>query len=100
LGGQLDLADRSPGLGHGRERRLFEVGGAGDGADEIGNEVGPALIDVLDLGPLRVGRLLPADEPVVGAHRPQADDQSEDHEETEDGEEDLAGAHVSTTKQQ
>ena len=46
-------------------RARFEVGGAFDRRDEIGNQVGAPLVDVLHLPPLRVDRLAERDERVI-----------------------------------
>jgi hypothetical protein len=65
---ELDFADGGAGFGDFGEGGFFEVGGAFDGFDEIGDEVGAALVDVLDLGPLGVDGFLGGDEAVVAGH--------------------------------
>jgi hypothetical protein len=80
---ELDLADGGAGFGDFGEGGFFEVGGAFDGFDEVGDEVGAALVDVLDLGPLGVDGFLGGDEAVVAAH----DGESENDEDADDDEE-------------
>ena len=69
------------GFGNVFERGFFEVGSALDGLDEVGNEVQPALVDVLDLGPLAIDGLGEAGEAVVAAN----DGEDEDQDEEDDG---------------
>ena len=57
LGSNLHLSHRRPRRGDFRQRGFLEIGRAGNGGDEIGDEVGPALIDVLHLRPLAVHAL-------------------------------------------
>ena len=78
-GVDLDLADLGPGLGDGREGVRFEGGRALDGLDQVGDEVGPALVGVLDLAPLGLGLLIEADERVVDAR--DVDGADEEHDE-------------------
>src|SRR6266478_1145418 len=56
------------------------------GLDEVGNEVGAPLVDVLDLRPFFVDVLLEADEPVLDADRPDhdADDEHDHHRERDE----------------
>ena len=75
---QLDLADRGAGGGDFGERGFFEVRRAGDGRDEIGHQVGPALINVLHLRPLAVDALRQLDQMVIAAARNGDDDQRGD----------------------
>ena len=87
-GVDLDLADLGPGLGHGRERVLLEGGRALDRLDEVGDEVGPPLVVVLDLAPLGLDLLVEADERVVDAGDVDDADQGDDEDDSEaaDGE--------------
>ena len=78
-----DFADGGAGVGDGFEGGFFEVGGAGDGLDEVGDEVGAALVDVLDLGPLGVGGLVEGVEVVVGADTDEEEDEAEEEEDAE-----------------
>jgi hypothetical protein len=80
---ELDFTDGGAGFGDFREGGFFEVGGAFDGFDEVGDEVGAALVNVLNLGPLGVDGFLGGDEAVVAAH----DDEGDDDEEADEGEE-------------
>ena len=80
--GRADLraADRRAGLHHGFERGLLKLRGALDGRDQVGDEVGPALVLILDLRPLLV-RLLPQrDEAIVGSGERDPDDENQDDE--------------------
>ncbi len=72
VGVNLHLPHRGPRRGDFRQRGFLEIGRAGNGGDEIGDEVGPALIDVLHLRPLAVHALRQFDEMVVTAARRQA----------------------------
>lgn len=73
--GDLDFADGGAGLGHFGDGRFFEVGGALDRGDEVGDEIGPALIKAFDCSPFGVGILFKPDEFVVTAPDHQAADQ-------------------------
>jgi len=73
-----DLADARARFGHRGQRRLLEVGRALDGLDEIGDQVGAALVNVLDLGPLPLHRLVQMYQPVVAADRPQPQQRGQD----------------------
>ena len=52
------------------------------GLDEVRNEVGASLVDVLHLGPLLVDALIEDDELVVHRDRPRGDtaDEDDDHD--------------------
>jgi len=80
----LHLPDLRARLGDGRERILFELRRALDGLDQVGHQVGAPLVDVLDLGPLRLYRLIQGDELVVAAHPPETHDSGQDEETEQD----------------
>ncbi len=92
-GGQLHAADGGAGGDDLGEGGLLEVGGAGDGVDEVGDQVGAALVHVLHLRPRGVGALLEGDEAVEDAADPEAEDDRQQHEEPDDDQEDFANAH-------
>ena len=81
VGVKLHLSHRRPGRGDFRERGFLEIGRAGNGRDQIGDEIGPALIDVLHLRPLAVHRLRQSDQVIVTAarHRNQNQHQKAEH---------------------
>ena len=87
--GELHAADAGAGLGHFEHGGFLETGRARDGVDEVRNQIGAALIDVLHLGPGRVGALLESDETIVDAARPEADSQCEHDEENDEAEKDF-----------
>ena len=65
--------------------RLLEIGGAGNGLDQVGDQVGAALVLVLDLGPLGVDPLFQTDELIVVIDPEGADNYGEKND-AEDGE--------------
>src|SRR6266508_4206438 len=74
----FDAAGAGAGLRHGLEHALFLGGEALDGLHQVGNEVGPALVDVLHLRPLLVDIDLRRDELIAHADAP--DDHSHQDE--------------------
>ena len=75
---KLDAPDAGAGIGHFHQGRLFEIGCAGNGVDQVRNQVGPPLIDVLDLGPALIDALLKFDQAVIRAgHGESAHDENE-----------------------
>src|SRR5919108_115375 len=81
-----------PGLGDLGEDGALLRGEAADGLDEVGDEIGAALVDVLNLRPLLVDVLLGADEIVVDADAPHdadAADEDADDEEQHDQQDDV-----------
>jgi hypothetical protein len=78
---QLDLGRRRAGLDDLRERFLLEVGRALHRLHEVRDQVGPALIDVLDLGPASTDGLVGCVQPVVGPSRHAPDDENTDEDE-------------------
>jgi hypothetical protein len=79
----VHLAHAGPRVDHRLEGGLLEVGRALDRGDEVGDEVGAALVLVLDLRPLGVDGLPERDEVVVGAHDHPAHDEGDDDQHTE-----------------
>ena len=69
-----NLSDARAGLRDGLIGARFEVGGAFDRRDEIGNQVGAALVDVLHLPPLRIHGLTERYERVIRSGDPHAND--------------------------
>ena len=92
VGTQLHLADRRARVGDFRQGGLLKIGGAGHGVDEVGDEVGAPLVDILHLRPLRVHCLGPVDETVVGAD---GRDDHNDHQER-DGSKDAKNSFAHT----
>src|ERR1017187_6965962 len=78
---ELDLSSRGARLDDLREGFFFEVRRALDGLDEVRDEVGPALVDVLHLGPARADGLVGRVQLVVGDRRDAADDENADQNE-------------------
>ncbi len=74
-----ELAHLAARLDHLGERRLLEVGRPLDRGDEVGDEVGPALVDVLHLRPLALDGLLGPHEAVVDTHEVHPEDQDHHH---------------------
>jgi hypothetical protein len=54
------------------------------GLDQVRHQVRAPLVDVLDLRPLRLDRLVQGDELVVAADPPESEDGSEDDEAEQD----------------
>src|SRR6476659_1193349 len=79
-GRRVDLRapDRSAGVHDRLERALLEVHGALDRGDEVGDQVRPALVGVLDVSPLSVHRLARRNQAVIGARHRNTDDHRED----------------------
>src|SRR6185369_12440758 len=76
LGGHL--ADPAARLDHLGERGLLVARRSLDARHQVRDQVGPALIDVLHLRPLRVHRLARADQAVVETHPHEAENHGDD----------------------
>jgi len=65
---ELDFADGGAGFGDFRQGGFFEVGSTFDGLNQVGDEVGSALVDVLNLSPLGADGFLRGNEAIIAAH--------------------------------
>src|SRR6266542_3872610 len=90
LGRRLDPGHAGPRPGHFLEHGAFLRGEALDRLDQVRDQVGATLVDVLDLRPLLVDELLAAHELVVDADRP---DQTTDDDDGDDQEDQESGSH-------
>src|SRR4030095_16821910 len=72
---ELYLADAGARVCHFRQGRLLEIRRAGDGADEVRNQIGPALVNRLHISPSLVHLLLEGDELVVSPAAAEAKEQ-------------------------
>lgn len=91
--GKRDATDGRAGLDDLGECGFFEISGACDGIDEVGNEIRASLIDVLDLGPGGVGALLQSDEAIIDSRSPESRDDQAGRDEAADNKEDFSDAH-------
>src|SRR5262249_50161856 len=87
LGRELDGRGAGPRARDFLQHRALLRGEALHGLDQIGNEIGPALIHVLDLRPLLADVLVEDDELIVDRDGPGADpdDQHGDHDQGDEG---------------
>ena len=67
---QIDGGRVGTGLDHLCQGFLLKVGIALHGGNQIGDEIGSALVGALDLAPLAFDAFIQGDKTVVGAHAP------------------------------
>src|SRR5205814_7231109 len=68
-----------------RQGRFLKIGRSGNGVNQIRNQIGASLINVLYLGPALIHLLLQADKPIIATSNSATTNQSDKYNDRRDG---------------